>query len=239
MKYEICEGSVMNCIPSNFPDVFLTNLDSNPTLVSPNSTYEIKFAMTKEESYDLEEYKNFLDGAIGMFRKSRAYTHYKGYIYGLDMNVCQFHPYIQNSEEYEMATLEMHHCMLNIYDIAILISSHFLNSGYSMTEFDLAELLKYEHHHNRIPITMLCKTCHQQYHHQYLYVPPDMIFGKWWELIERYNMGLERDIVFKILMYLNKALGEKLDFQLERNKKLLALRDNLLEWNNTGTTVIH
>lgn len=225
----------MYCQPSNYPDIFLTNLDTNPTILSPNADYSIQFALTKEESYDLEEFKSFLDSGIRAFRHSRTYTHYKGYLMGLGLNCCQFHPYIQNdSEDNKMADLEMHHCMLNIYDIAILITNHFLNTIGTITEFDLSEILKYEHLHNRIPIVFLCKTCHQQYHHQYLYVHPNMIFGKWWELIERYPMGLDRDIVFKLLMYLKKASGEKFAAQTERNKQLMKLRDHLLEWNNTG-----
>jgi hypothetical protein len=223
----------MYCQPSNYPDIFLTNLDANPTLVSPNADYVLEFAFTKEASYDLEEYKSFLDSAIREFRHSRTYTHYKGYLIGLGMNCCQFHPYIQNNDD-TMASLEMHHCMLTIYDIAALIAEHFLNTVGSITEFDLSELLRYEHINNRIPIVMLCKTCHQLYHHKYLYVHPDMIFGKWWELIDRYKMGMTRDIAYKILMYLNKCIGDRFDRQNERNKKLLELRESILDWSNTG-----
>ena len=51
-------------------------------------------------------------------------------------------------------------------------------------------------------------------------------------------MGITRDIAFKLLMYLNKSIGTKWDYQNERNKKLLALRDTLESFANTGATSI-
>lgn len=225
--------------PARYPDIFITDAEHNPTIISPNADYSIQFALTKEASYDLEEYKAFLDAAIREFRHSRTYSHYKAYLIGLGMNCCQFHPYIQNdSEDKKMATIEMHHCMINIYDIAILICEHYLNTIGQITEFDLSEALRYEHIHNRIPIVMLCKSCHQLYHHKYLYVPPDMIFGKWWELFDAYKMGMTRDIAFKVMMYLNKCISEeRLTKQNERNQKLLQLRENILDWSSTGCHV--
>lgn len=218
--------------PTNYPDIFLANADYNPELHSPNSDYCIEFALTKRSSYDVEEYKLFLDSAIREFRHSRTYSHYKAYLMSIGLNCCQFHPYIQNdTEETEMASLEMHHCMLNIYDISILITEHILNTVGAITEFDLSEILRYEHVNNRIPIVMLCKSCHQLYHHKYLYVHPNMCFGTWWELIERYKQGWTRDISYKLLMYLNKSFEGKFELQEEKAKKLLKLRDELLHWS--------
>ena len=216
---------------TNYPDIILTTKNGNPTLHSPNTDYSIEFAMTREGSYDLDEYKAFLDSAIRNFRHSKTYKHYKGYLYSLGLNCCQLHPYIKAGEDDEIDLLEMHHCMLNIYDIAILITEHTLNTCGMITEFDLTELLKFEHINNRIPIVFLCKTCHQLYHHQYLYIHPNMCFGKWWELIQRYQTGMNRDIAFKLMMYLKKASAEKFPIQEERNMKLLELRDALLDWS--------
>ena len=221
-------------IPTNYPDILLSNQNNNPILHSPNSDYSISFAMTKDGSYDLEEYKLFLDSAIREFRHSRTYTHYKAYLYSLGLNCCQFHPYIMSGKDFEVASLEMHHCMLNIYQIAVLISDHLLNTYGTLTEFDLAEILRYEHVNNRIPIVMLCKTCHQQYHHKYLYVHPNMVFGKWWELIERYPSGLKdnKDIANSLIMYLSKAINEdEVKTQERKAKYLLQLRDNIMKWS--------
>ena len=226
---------MMNLTNVNYPDIILDNHTGNPTILSPNTDFNIQFALTRETAYDLDEYKEFLDSAIRLFRHSRTYRHYKAYLHSLGMICCQFHPYIQVTDDDDI--LEMHHCMLNIYDIAILITEHTLNTVGAITEFDLAELLKFEHINNRIPIVMLCKTCHQLYHHKYLYVHPNMCFGKWWELIERYKLGLNRDIMFKLMMYLKKAGEDKLPIQQEKNAKLLKLRDELADWSGLNQEV--
>ena len=151
---------VNNPYGNNYPDIILLNNNGNPTVTSVNTDESISFALNKEGSYDLEEYRKFLDSGINLFRHSPTYKHYKAYLYSLGMNCCQFHPRIQSTEDDEIDLLEMHHCMINIYDIAILITEHTLNTNGYITEFDLAELLKFEHINNRIPIVFLCKTCH-------------------------------------------------------------------------------
>lgn len=220
--------------PTNVKDLFIDNTNNNPTLTSKNADFVIPFALTKEVSYDLEEYKKFLDSAIREFRHSRTYSHYKAYLYSIGLNCCQFHPYINSSNDEDhddMASLEMHHCMLNIYDIAVLITEHILNTYGAITEFDLSDLLRYEHTQNRIPIVFLCKTCHQLYHHKYLYIHPNMIFGKWWELIENYKNGLNRDIAYKMLLYLNKSLDGRFPLEEEKAKTLLKLRNEIYDWS--------
>ena len=139
--------------------------------------------------------------------------------------------HVERTSGEEMASLEMHHCMLNIYDIAIIITEHILNTYGAITEFDLSDLLRYEHTQNNIPVVMLCKTCHQLYHHKYLYVHPEMVFGKWWSLLERYPNGLNRDIAYKLMMYLNNSLDGKYKFKEEQASKLLELRDKLYDWS--------
>lgn len=219
--------------PTNYPDIFLSLDKNNPILSSPNSDYTIEYALTRDKAYDLEEYKAFLDSAIRRFRHSRTYTHYKAYLLSLGLNTCIYHPYIQSSEDAEIASLEMHHCMLNIYDIVIIITEHILNTYGQITEFDLSELLKLEHINNRIPIVMLCKNCHQLYHHKYLYVQPDVIFGKWWELLENYKTAFDQntEIAFKIVKYLDRSIGDNLIKENKKREKLLQLRDNILSWS--------
>lgn len=230
----------MPLISTNYPSIFLSDPDTNPTLVSPNATYSISFLFDKEQSYDLDEYTKLLDSAIHEFRGSRTYSHYKAYLMNNGLNRCAFHPYIKNSsEEDSMATLEMHHCILTIFDIACLIAEHFLNIGQKITEFDISELLRIEHSENRVPVVMLCKTCHQLYHNQYMYVDPQAVWGKWWELLDRYKFGITRDIAYKLMMYLNNAIDDmKLKRKHEMASRLLSLRDNVKDWStNTGTVI--
>lgn len=217
---------------ANYPDILISNLEVNPEISSPNADYSINMTFTKDQKYDFEEYEKILKSAIKNFRNSNTYRHYKSYLYNLGINCCQFHPYITNNDEFEMASLEMHHCMLTIYDIAIIIMEDYINRYGSITEFDLADLLKIEHTNNRVPIVMLCKNCHQLYHNKSLYVYPSQVFGKWWELIETYSLGWTREICEKLMKYIYRGLNDKERYREEDNKRLLELRDNIESWAN-------
>lgn len=223
---------------ANYPDILISNLEVNPEISSANSDYSITMAFTKDQKYDFEEYENILKGGIRNFRNSNTYKDYKSYLYSIGINCCQFHPHITNNSEFEMASLEMHHCMFTIYDIAIIIMEDYINRYGSITEFDLSDLLKIEHTNNRIPIVLLCKNCHQQYHHKSLYVHPTQIFGKWWELLEAYPLGWTREICEKLMKYLNRGLNDKSKYRDEDNKRLLELRDKIESWTNLrGVTI--
>ena len=223
---------------ANYPDILLSDLERNPRLTNSDGSETITMMLTIENRYDYEEYEKFLKAAVANFRKTPTYKHYKGYLYAIGLNCCQFHPYIQNTEEYEMASLEMHHCMINIFDIAILITEHCLQTVGGISEFQLVKLLKAEHAANRVPLTMLCKSCHQKYHHKALYVHPEQVFGKWWELLEIYNQGWTREIMEKLMRYLNRGLGEKFEYRLEDMRKLMELRDGIARYAGNGGLIL-
>ncbi|MGL5330511.1 MAG: hypothetical protein ACRDD7_14665 [Peptostreptococcaceae bacterium] len=200
----------------------------NPTLNSPNSPFVLPFYQTKETLMDVEQYKSFLQSAIRAFRHSRTYTHYKGYLIGIGLDRCQFHPNIRITEDGEIAKLEMHHNMLTIFDITIIICEHELNTKGYISSFDLIRLLKEEHTNNRVQLLMLSLTPHQLYHNnQEFFIHPDMCFGNWYEFLEKYHRGITRDLAFKILFYLKRANEEG----GSNDNDLLKVRDKILDWS--------
>ena len=206
-----------------FPDIH-TYGDQNPTIVKEGYPFELPFYQTRSTLLDIEAYKAFLDNAITRFRRSKFYKNYKSFLMGLGMNKCQFHGNINS----EMATIEMHHNMLTIYDIAIILTEHQLNSVNKICTFDLVELLKKEHRKYRVQLTMLTLTAHQLLHNtQEFFVRPNMCFGNWKEFLELYKDGITRDIAQKIIYFLNRAIdeGESCD------AGLLDLRDSILDWS--------
>jgi len=209
---------------NKLPDIDSYN-DENPTISSPNSPYELPFAQTRDTLLDVESYKRFIENAIARFRHSRTYKHYKGYLYGLGFDRCQFHSSIVADT---MAKVEMHHNMITIFDIAVIITEHVLNTKGKITTFDLVTLLKHEHINNRIQLVMLSLTPHQLYHNNPdFFIHPDMCFGNWYDFLLRYNTGLTQDIAFKILFYIKRAIqnGGSVDADL------LQVRDRILDWS--------
>ena len=217
---------------NEFPDICLTNETLNPTLISPNQEFSISFYQTKETLQDPEIYRNFLKNAIGTFRRSATYTHYKAYLCNLGLDRCQMMGNINS----EMATIEMHHNMLTIYDIAIIISEHILNTYGKISTFDLVELLGQEHKNNRIQIVMLSLTAHQLYHNDDdFFIHPSMCIGDWTKFLELYQYGITQDIAFKILFYLKKAI----ELGGSDDNGLLNVRDRIIDWSDRNVQLFY
>ena len=208
---------------NKFPDIDVVNDFNNPILVSPNTYTVLPFYQTRETLFDTESYNAFLVNAIKRFRNSKTYKHYKGFLINLGLDRCQFHGNITN----EMATIEMHHNIINIHDIAYIITEHILNTVGKITTFDLVELLKQEHKNNNIPLVMLSLTPHQLYHNtDQFFIHPSMCFGNWTELLKKYNKGIGIDIANKLIYYLENVINS----DGSDDYGLLDLEDNIRSW---------
>lgn len=208
-----------------FPDIFSYMNNSNPTLRSPNSTYEISLCQTKETLVDVDEYSKFIHNAITQFRHTRVYKEYKAYLMSLGLDHCQ---YLHNINS-DMADLEMNHCILTIFDIALMICEHNINTyGYCST-CHIVSALREEHSCNRIPLIMMSKTVHQLYHaDDMFFVHPKQIFGKWVELLSKYRNGITPEICNKVLYYIRTALKE--DQSTDNN--LLSVANEIQNWSD-------
>lgn len=174
----------------------------NPTIRSPQAVTDLFFYQTKETLMDVDTYRNFLKNVESRFRASREYKLYKHYLIEcLGIDRCQIFGNISVDD----AEIELHHNVLGLFDICLLISSHIINTIGIITTFDLIELLIREHYANRVGITFLSKTAHQKFTADPdAYLPPDMTFGKWWELLSLYRYGITYDIASKVIKYINK-----------------------------------
>lgn len=210
---------------NNLPDIEVINSTLNPTIYSPNSPFVLQFYQTKDTLQDVEIYKNFLNNAIMQFRRSRTYKSIKADLMALGLDRCQVHGNITD----EMATLEMHHCILTIFDIALMITEHMINTIGMISTFDLIKKLKEEHKLHNIPLTMLSKTPHQLYHNtNELFIAPSMVFGNWFNLLEKYNRGITKEIALKIIYYLDQAIEND---NKTNDNDILTLRDKVMNWS--------
>ena len=218
---------MQNMYDFNMQDIVVCD-DTNPTIVSPSCAFVLPFAQTRDTLMDVESYKAFLDSAIARFRHSVTYKNYKHFLMSLGLDRCHFHGNIVSNEEQEMASLEMHHNMLTIFDIAYIITEHTLNTYGKITTFDLVDLLKKEHTNHHVQLVMLSKTPHQLYHdNQEFFIHPRMCFGNWYAFLETYNRGLSQEIAFKVLFYLKRALEN----ENSNDSELLNIREKILDWS--------
>lgn len=213
----------MNEIPGI--SVSFDNIFNNPTLVSPNSVYTLPFYETRETLFDTESYEAFLHNALSRFRNSETYRHYKAFLMDIGLNRCQFMGNITS----DMTTLEMHHNMLTIFDIAIIITEHILNTVGYISTFDLVMLLKKEHKEHHIQLVMLSKTPHQLYHNNdNFFIHPNMCIGDWMTFLKEYSTGITQDIAYKLVFNINQAIQK----QGSDDGGLLLARDQIMSWNN-------
>lgn len=207
--------------------IFSYNVNSNPTITSPNSLYELPFKQTRESLLDVESYKAFLDNAMSAFRRSKTYRNYKSFLIELGMDKCQVHGNI-TVDMVGAENIEMHHNMLTLFDIAIILTEHRLNTVGSITTFDLIKMLKDEHKAHRIQLVMLTKTPHELYHdNSNFFIHPSMCFGKWWEFLSLYHDGITREIAEKLIRYIDRAISEG----QTNDHGLLKLRADIYNWS--------
>ena len=220
-------------IQKAIPDLAVYGDLINPTLYSPNSPFVLQFAQTRESLMDVDVYRNFLYSAITALRQSEFYKHYKAYLISLGINKCQMHPNIVADED-GPATLELHHHVITILDMALLITEHVLNTYGSITSFDLEELLRQAHKDNQLNVVFLCKTCHELYHNNSngdFKLPFQMGFGKPFELLDKYKFGITRDFAMKLYFQLKNDLYN-IDERDEKIVNLLKIRDNVIKWSD-------
>lgn len=212
---------------NDFPDIMTYLNNGNPTLRSPSSVYEISLMQTKESLADIDGYAKFINNAISQFRHSRFYKGYKASLMELGLNHCSFLHNINS----DMAEIEMNHVILNIFDIALMICEHYINTYGQVSTFHIVGALREEHKRNRVPIIMMCKTVHELYHNDDLfYVHPNQIFGKWTELIKNYYNGITPEICNKLLYYIRMALKDT----GSSDNELLTLANEIKNWSESN-----
>ncbi len=209
---------------NDFPDIISYIDQGNPTLRSPNSSYELGMMQTKESLNDTDHYSQFIHNAVSQFRHLRVYKNYKNFLMTLGLDHCQ---YLHNVDS-NMATLEMNHCILTIFDVALMICEHYINTyGYCST-MHIVAALREEHTHNRIPLVIMSKTVHQLYHNDDLFfVHPKQVFGMWTDLLARYCNGITPEICVKLLYYIRMAIQE----EGSSDNNLLAIGEEIKKWS--------
>ena len=175
----------------NFPNLNICQHPINPVVKSPFVAYEISFLQTKYSLMDIDNYSSFIKNAISRFRRSRTYKNYKSFLMNLGLDHCQLHAGISA----DMATIEMHHNMLTIFDIAVIITEYYINTYGCINSFQLIRELKKVHKEHKVCLVMLSLTAHQLYHHANgLFIHPDMCFGDWHTFLSEYKAGITIEI---------------------------------------------
>lgn len=216
---------------NDMPDIEIEYDDGfNPIIKSPNADFGISFYQTQMTLMDVDVYKRFLNNAISRFRHSETYKNYKSYLMGMGLDKCFMLSNI-TAESVGAKGIEMHHNFITIFDIALMITEHVINTVGHISTFDLVQLLKEEHKANHVPIVMLSKTVHQMYHNsEDACIPAHMCFGYWIELFKRYPMGVTKTIAAKLLNYIDQSVNN-MAVETKTMVGMLELRNELVDYS--------
>ena len=120
--------------------------DENPTLASPYTPFILQFYQTEDSLNNIEDYRNFLKNVESSFRTSREYKSIKSRLMESGMTNCQIHGNLSD----EMVTIEMHHNMLTLFDLAMIITEHMVRTTGRVSSFDVVRLLVKAHADNEV-----------------------------------------------------------------------------------------
>ena len=184
-----------------YPNI-INKVEKNPIVRSPYATTDLYFYQTRETLKDVDQFRNFLRNCEMRFRSSKEYKLYKSYLIEyIGINRCQVFGNIGVDD----ASIELHHNILGLFDICLMITLHIVNTTGFISTFDLIQILIEEHKQNNVGVTFLSKTAHQMFTNDpNAYIPPEMTFGSWWVLLDRYKYGITYDIANKVIGYLKK-----------------------------------
>lgn len=210
---------------SQLPGIIGYMDDNNPTISSPFSPFIIQFYQTPDSLNNIEDYRMFLKNIESAFRMSREYKSIKSRLIESGMTNCQIHGNLNS----EMVTIEMHHNMLTLFDLAMIITEHMVRTTGKVSSFDVEKLLVDAHINNEVLLVMLSKTPHQMYHNNSeFFLPFEMCIGQPWIFLEKYKYGITQDIAYKILRYIRQE--EKNEGKIT-DQGLLNIRKSILSWS--------
>lgn len=232
------EETSIQLTSSFVPDIKTINTNGNPTIVSPDGTW-IQLRQTRDTLGDVDSYVKFVRSIESWFRGSKFYKQYKAHIINdIGLNRCQFLsnlPVMSEEDKKAPVTYEMNHVIITLFDEALIICEHLLNTVGSISTPEVVQLMEEEHRQHNIPLVVMCKTVHEAYHSDSMvYVHPNMVFGKWYDFLRKYYTGITPDIAAKIKYYIEKSE----EMYGSDDNGLLEVVNTIEEWGNRNNGFI-
>ena len=205
---------------NQYPDIIIVD-QHNPTVRAPKAVLDLMFNQTRETLSDPDTFKSFIKSSERAFRASREYKAYKSYLMDtLGLDRCQILGNVTNED----ADIELHHNVLGLFDIATMITLHYVNTVGCINSMQLIQLLIKEHYQNNVGVTFLSKTAHQLYTADVNgFINSGQTFGSWWNLLGIYKYGITFDIAYKVINYLKKYQNQMpVSINMEQQEEILS-----------------
>lgn len=193
---------------NKIPGIEVNKPNTNPTIDSDESYYEIPFYKDADYMFSLENEVAFIKAVERMVRTSKYYSRYIAHLkVDLGLNFCQVKGNISEDEDAGVKDLvEMHHGpIFTLFDVVSIILNYMLIKGMKITTFSVANKVIEEHFKHRVQTVMLCETVHQLVHDNKVFLNYRQGFGDLYSFLEIYYEGLDEIMVNKIIDYIEKC----------------------------------
>lgn len=193
---------------NKIPGIEVNKPNTNPTIDSDDSYYEIPFYKDVDYMFSLENEVAFIKAVERMVRTSKYYSRYIAHMkVDLGMNFCQVKGNIIEDDDSGINDLiEMHHGpIFTLFDVVSIILNYMLVKNMKITTFSVANKVIEEHFKHRVQTVMLCETVHQLVHDNKIFLNYKQGFGDLYSFLETYYEGLDKMQVDKIIDYIEKS----------------------------------
>jgi len=143
----------------------------------------------------------------------RASLEYKDYIAFLrekiDMDKCAFFTNINNRNS-RRVSIEIHHEPFTLYDITSIVVKKFISESWDLNIFDISDEIMRLHYSNLVGLIPLSKTVHSLTHDGKIFIPIQLVYGKFLDFIEEYNDYIPDDIrsMLQVKILMSKEINE-------------------------------
>lgn len=172
------------------------------------------------EEYDLfneKDFKKYIEDVEDSARKSMEYIEFIMYLRNyMDMNRCALFNNVSNIENTKIK-IELHHHPYTLADITIIVYNKRLEYGESLERELVAKEVMYIHYFLYVGLVPLAQTVHELVHNQILFIPLNVVLGKYEEFSKQYERFIPEEIKNKINMY--ESLTKT--YNSEMNRRIL------------------
>jgi hypothetical protein len=175
--------------------------------------------------YDEKDFKKYISDIERIVRSSREYRVYVQYLRQyMDMNSSVFLANVNNIETTKIK-IELHHTPFTLFDIVLTIFNKRSRNQESLNVFLVAKEVAYIHYFLYVGLIPLSRTEHKLVHTQSLFIPLDLVLGRYEDFIEMYKQDIPEQTMDKYITY--KEMTE--NYNKDKNLEVLAVRPTLLQ----------
>lgn len=166
--------------------------------------------------YDEKDFQKYINDIEKSVRSSMEYQQFIQYLREyMDMNQCAFFKNINNMHTSKIK-IHLHHYPFTLYDIVVAVFNKRSKNNESLELEMVALEVMYIHYFLYVGLVPLAETAHELVHKQLLFIPLDIVLGKYEDFISMYEPFIAEDAMERYNTYkeMTANYNEALNMQI-------------------------